>query len=701
MFHTIHRSRKNAAVLIATVLFLAMAAAQASALVQTQLLYDMDDTYINSSSADTNYDGQALVSGKDGGTTVEAWFRLNMSKPSGYYVLSSALWTYVDAITTSRTFFIHPASGTSWTETDLTWNNNPGYGASLYSQQVDAQGWWTWDVAGDFIGSFNSGNSFAGYVIRLETSSIMYMEDKENTHATGNVPYLNLTMMIPEVYLLSPPDATITYTTSFTFQYNTTDAGNIVNCSLLFDGAVNKTNTSVIENTTSLFTLSNVFPGSHTWAIRCYDVNRYSYEINPGTRTLDVLAHVEWTNPSSATRLDLGSAPINSATLTGTRQVYANNSQTNVRVTCTSGDCSRITTNWTTRPMASAENVTVLFSCPTTVAGSLEAEFALTSDQDATADTLTVNCTILAPDLRISSANITFSDSAPTEGETVTITAGIYNDGTSAANNAVVRFYEGHYSTGAQIGGDHTISLNAGESTAVQQNWTSKVGSYDIYAVVDPPVDTNGSIAEGNESNNYAYNTISTSMWTIFVGNVTGYLALETSDNKTLLKWDVADTTNSNIYVTDTDSSPSFNSLLAFSRNTSGSYMGDDFTELDSALNTTAYPDSINSTYTNGGSPVATRIFTIFGRALNDVPIVNSTGISTFVTGILWDSSDDSNNNRQYDNTSKEDVVFVTVVNQSMAGTYGTYDYEIRVPARLDNYQGPDYQTVTLYSEIK
>ncbi|MBN1543975.1 hypothetical protein JW898_00770 [Candidatus Woesearchaeota archaeon] len=687
--------------LLAAILFLAMAAAQASALIQTDIVYGMDDTYINSSAADTNCDGQSMFTGKTGRTTLEAWFRFNMSSPSGYYVLGAALWTYAYDLTGSRTFFLHPALGTDWTENNLTWNNNPGNDLSVYSQQVSSTGWWSWDLASDYPAKFSQGDAFTAYIIRLGTSEVMSIEDKENAYGTGNVPYLNLTMMIPEVYILSPPDDTSTYNTSFTFQYNTTDAGNIVNCSLMFDGAANKTNTSIVENSTSTFTLSNVFPGAHTWAVQCYDVNRYIYEINPETRDLTVLAYVEWTNPSSATRLDLGSALINSATLTGTRQIYANNSQTNVLVSCVSGDCSRITTNWTTRAMTCAENVTVLFRCPTTVAGSFEADFELTSDQDATADTLTVNCTILAPDLSVNSTNITFSDDTPTESQEIDITAGIYNDGTYDATGVVVRFYKGHYLTGTQIGSDQTFDLSAGSSTTVMQNWTTSIGDHDIYVVVDPPVDTNGSIAEGNESNNYAYRTVNIPMWTYFVGNVTGTLALQTADNRSVLKWSVTDTTDSLLYVADTDSNPEFNSLVALSRNTTGGYTSDDFTEFDTSINTTAYADSVNLTFTASGNPAGTETFTVFGHAIYDVPIAESTNSSTFVTGILWDSSDDTNNNHQFDSTAKEDIVFVTRVNQSKAGMYGTYDYEIRVPARLKNYKGPDSLTVTFYTEIK
>jgi hypothetical protein len=666
------------------------------ALIQTDIVYSMDDTYVNSSDAATNYDGSSLIMNE---SSVETWFRFNLSDPTGYYVVGSVLWLYVNSFTGNEQYAIHKADTSAYTETDLTWNSKPAYGGNVDQEQIGATGWFTWDITSAYSPGFDAGNATVGFAI--EGSATVVAEDKEDTLSTGNVPYLNLTMMIPETDPLSPDDLYSTYDTSITFQYNTTDAGNIVNCSILFDGVVNKTNTSVVENSTAIFLLSGIFPGDHTWSVRCFDSGRSVYQMDTETRDFTVQAHVEYTNPSSATPLDIGSVLVGGTAPDGTRDVSANNSNNNAAISCASGDCTVITTNWSTVDMSGGQTLSAYFNCSSATPGSYTADFSLTSDQDASADTLTVNCTILAPDLRVNSTNITFSNNAPTEDETVTITAGLYNDGDYDATNAVVRFYEGHYSTGTQIGSDQTVNISSASSTVVQQDWTAKVGEYDIYVVVDPPVDTNGSIEESDETNNYAYSTITVSLWTTFVGNVTGTLALLTETNYTLLLWNVTDTTSSLIYVTDTDSNPSFSSLVAFGRNTTGSYMTDDFIELDNELNSTSYPDSINLSFTSGGNPVAQQTFTVFGNPITNVPVVNSTNSSTFVTGMLWDSSDDSNSNNQFDNTSDEDVVFVTMANQTQPGRYGTYDYEIKVPASLKDFKGPNTQTVTFYAEIK
>ena len=85
---------------------------------------------------------------------------------------------------------------------------------------------------------------------------------------------------------------------------------------------------------------------------------------------------------------------------------------------------------------------------------------------------------------------------------------------------------------------------------------------------------------------------------------------------------------------------------------------------------------------------------------INNVPIINSTNSSSFITGILWDSSDDSTDG-QYDQSDKEDLIFITKANPSTPGKFGTYDYEITIPASLKRYMADNKVTVSLYTEIK
>ncbi|RLE47581.1 hypothetical protein DRJ25_02070, partial [Candidatus Woesearchaeota archaeon] len=74
--------------------------------------------------------------------------------------------------------------------------------------------------------------------------------------------------------------------------------------------------------------------------------------------------------------------------------------------------------------------------------------------------------------------------------------------------------------------------------------------------------------------------------------------------------------------------------------------------------------------------------FTVFGRLIQNVPFINSTNSSNFITGILWDSTNDSDG--QF--SGNETLVFVSKINRNKPGLFGVYDYEIKVPVLLRVY---------------
>jgi hypothetical protein len=306
---------------------------------------------------------------------------------------------------------------------------------------------------------------------------------------------------------------------------------------------------------------------------------------------------------------------------------------------------------------------------------------------------ITINNTADA-DLLLNTSSVNFSDNFPSENQNVTITAKIYNVGGADASLVLVRFFNN--SKTSQIGSDQTININAGTFSTASVTFLTPVGTTKIITVVDPL----DSITEQNETNNEFNSTITVSAYNVIVGNITGNLALESSSGETIIEWTVSDYENSNIYITASGSSVNFNSLKALSRTTSDVYASDDFEEADLVLGTSSYQDSINNTFTSNGNPKETLTYTIFGVNISNVPSINSTDSNSFKTGVLWDSSDDQEDG-EYDSTDKEDLVFITKANPSTQGSYGLYDFEIRVPAFLRSYKNDTSTTVDIYAEIR
>ena len=308
---------------------------------------------------------------------------------------------------------------------------------------------------------------------------------------------------------------------------------------------------------------------------------------------------------------------------------------------------------------------------------------------------------IKPPDLVISSSNIIFSNLIPKEGENITINATIQNLGGSDAQNVTIQIFLGDPDNGGtQLGDNYTANIT--EITGIQPNFTISItwitpgpGPFEFYVVVDPPTPTNGSIFELNESNNKAKNTINVPAYNYFHGMVENNFYLGSPLNQSLYYFSDLTNVTGSIFVVDADSTISFYSLQAMGRDVNNNSVSNDFNDTDAALNMTGYNDSIRKLWTEDTDiPIATKSISIFNRQINNIPVIDSTFTSSFITGILWDTSDGGT---QFDKT--QDIIFVTQINKSKLGAYGTYDYEIKLPVNLKNYKGTG-ANVEFYWEI-
>jgi hypothetical protein len=152
------------------------------------------------------------------------------------------------------------------------------------------------------------------------------------------------------------------------------------------------------------------------------------------------------------------------------------------------------------------------------------------------------------------------------------------------------------------------------------------------------------------------------------------------------------------VFITDKESRVGWLSLIALSRDINNNFVSDDFWDADSILNMTGFSDSVSNVFSSGGNPAATENFSIYRRDIKNVPVINSTNNLNFRTGILWDSSDDSD--EEYSQADREDLVFVTKINKVKQGAYGVYDYELRVPAKLREYNDADKNELYFYYDL-
>jgi len=209
----------------------------------------------------------------------------------------------------------------------------------------------------------------------------------------------------------------------------------------------------------------------------------------------------------------------------------------------------------------------------------------------------------------------------------------------------------------------------------------------------------NNSISENNETNNKANKTIELSAWQDIYGNITIDKLLGSNSGGNLSLWFNESSLSGNIFIADTESNIYWNSLEAIGKNISGENTTNDFSEIDNLLNMSNFTDSVSNIFTtDGNTPLSTNDFLTYQKNITGVPIINSTNNTNFFTGILWDTSDDSNG--EYDSGEQEDLVFITKINKESLGAYGIYDYETKIPVRLREYDATDINNVFIYFDL-
>lgn len=490
---------------------------------------------------------------------------------------------------------------------------------------------------------------------------------------------------IPIIDLVSPANNSFfnLQESNITFRYNISENTGIKNCSLYFNNIINQTNMNLEVNTLLNFTINNTPLGTSSWFISCFD---NSTNLNQGNSSVRIL-NIDGIKPNITLLL-----PLNNSVMRNNSISFQYNITDNYNVT----NCSLILNQEVKFINYSiTQNITNYFNV--TIPGN-DYNWSINCTDLADNVGSSGHFVLISSDLKVNSSDIVFSKDAPAETETIEINASIFNLGiANLTQNAIVQFFENDPDiNGIQIGDNKSVNVSAKSNVTVSVNYTVKVGKVDIFVIVDPPIATNGSIIEINETNNEANRSLSISAYHTYYGDVISKIFLSTVQNFSVYSWFNLSLTGS-IFASDSDSSIDFNNLTALSRNLSNNLTMNDFEDLDIALNITSLADSINRSYVANDAIKDTANFTILNKNVTDVPIVNSTNTSNFVTGILWDTND--TNTGQFNGS--QDVVFITRINKRSLGSYGAYSYEIKVPANLKKYLNPNLRnTITFHTEL-
>lgn len=300
-----------------------------------------------------------------------------------------------------------------------------------------------------------------------------------------------------------------------------------------------------------------------------------------------------------------------------------------------------------------------------------------------------------SPDLFINYTSIFLSDTNPIENQTIIINASVENLGCGDASNVIVGYFQGDPEiSGTNIEND-TVNVLGLSNNQTNISWNAQIGKNNIFLYAD----FWNNLIEYNESNNKANKSFSINAWQELYGNVSIERILGTSGGN-LERWQNISLFDGNIFLTDSECNINWNYLQAMGRTQAGGPSSNDFSEIDSILNMQNFDDSISNEYTISQIPKQTQSFQVHDDTITNVPIINSTNNTNFITGILWDYSDDIDSDGEYDSSDEEDVIFVAKINKESQGFYGLYDYEVKIPARLREYKTTDSSQIYLYYDL-
>jgi hypothetical protein len=634
---------------------------------QTPIINEAENNFTGIVLSEGQYNWTVNVTDNEGstGTDTQRTFWIDLTSP-----LIEAYYPYQDVVvTTNNITFNFTASDNM--DSDILCNLTLG-------------------LPGDApeIENFNISNStnVSKYVLRGDGNYSWFLNCSDEALNKNYTQVINFSVEAPPTVDLNFPHQNY-YSSQSTLNFNYTpyDAIGLTKCDLYIDGIFNESDVTIEKNEPNFFNGKTLSEGAHNWTVECLDADMNAYTPINNTFYIDQTPPVIQLN-----------APENNTGVDANNDVFF---------------------NWT-----GIDALDSLLICNLTVDGQLEdSDFATSgfprvepisglsigphlwnvtcqdsSGNSNTSETREFNYTY--PDFLVNETSISISNGNPTENESITINATIYNLGGTNSPSVEVKFYNGDPdTTGVQIGATQDISILAFSSNITSINWDAPLGDTNIFVTVDFP----DAITELNETNNKANSSISVESWHYFYGNMNPDTNFTLTDSASyeLTNWNLQNLTKANIYIADYDSNINWLSLQAIGKNTSGLTSSNDTQEIDTLLNMTTFKDSHAALYLNASLEInETQNYTVFANKITQVPVATSIDSTNFKTGILWDTSDDSNG--EYDTSEKEDIVYITAIQKSTMGSYEVVDYELRVPAKLREYNPANEQTAVFYIEI-
>ena len=292
------------------------------------------------------------------------------------------------------------------------------------------------------------------------------------------------------------------------------------------------------------------------------------------------------------------------------------------------------------------------------------------------------------PDLVVN--DVTFGGKS-VENSAASVSINVENHGCVSAGSFNISFYK------ESISPDNLLErkqmfLSADDSDSAEFNFTALIGRTAYFFVAD----AEGIREESREGNNENSDNFTISSWQTFRGSIEAMRRLADAGGYNLSSWGIDSFFIGNVFITDVEADISWRDLIAIGKDKNGLDSSDDFAEIDEILDSRGYEDSVAVRYS---SPTY-KNYSFNRMTVYDVPCAVSQSGQPFYTGVLWDSSDSTDD--EFDIDEKEDIVFISKIEQGITCGSGTCDYEIEIPAKLrEFYTSHDSERIYLYYDLE
>ncbi|MEK6947185.1 MAG: hypothetical protein AABX32_06275, partial [Nanoarchaeota archaeon] len=271
----------------------------------------------------TNSSGLSFVRVNGAGTAFVNWFVVelpNATVQTDSVTFSSDVNVAINPVAVNKTFHVQSqtASGGGTAYQNAQYKVNMTNSTNLFfdkttTTQTNVVTWFVIDVSYFPVtrnislgteqkliqSTINSTGASGSVLLNLNTSSldtgvysaVSFVSATNYNDALNHTQFeIAIDRTAPIVNLVSPNAGNVSAINNATFIYNVSDTlSSIRNCSLIINGTINQTNTSITENTISNFTLTNLANSVLSWNVNCTD-NSSNRNVGAATARLLTIA---------------------------------------------------------------------------------------------------------------------------------------------------------------------------------------------------------------------------------------------------------------------------------------------------------------------------------------------------------------------------------------------------------------------------